>query len=1196
MHLKRLEIQGFKSFADKVDFHFTHGVTIVVGPNGSGKSNISDSIRWVLGEQSAKSLRGAKMEDIIFAGSDRRRPVGAAEVSMTMDNSDGLFPLDYSEVTVTRRVYRSGESEFLINKVPCRLRDIHELFMDTGIGKETYSIISQGKVEEILSAKPEERRTLIEEAAGIVKYRSRKLEALRKLEDTQQNLNRVSDIIVELESQLEPLSEQAERAKTYQEYHEELVALEINLMVHQLEEQKQRLGEASALTEKLRRDVLAAETTTRQLEAKVEELRLLVAKLDEAISSQQQVTFELSTGMERIESDIKVSEERAKGLEEQLLRLEQEIQEGREKESGLEEEFAREVARAKELAGKVAEAEAYLTEKAGELAAIEASQASGEQAVEESKGDIIELLNQMAGIRNELAGLDGIMSSTKRRGEQLAMAGVEEKARLEEQVNRLARLLEQAELCRKELEGWQEAAQENRRSQGKQEEELGRVREVLKKTQALWQAQQSRQKVLQELHQHFEGYQKGVREVLLARQKGESGCHDVCGVVAELVKVPREYELAVEVALGGALQNLVTNTDEGAKTAIAYLKEHKLGRATFLPLNTIKGQNLSPEDEKSLKLPGVVGIAARLVKCEDRYRAVVDNLLGRIVIVDNIDHALKIAQATGYRVRLVTLDGDVINPGGSLTGGSYQQKGSNLLGRSRELAELEKALADLQRQLDRAVSQETGITSALQKNAAAQEELNRKLQQGQIALAELERDILQSRQEQERLERGLELQAMEEGQITQELSQALQRQDGLKARLAALENEYAKTQQAVATQQEEARRAGEGRQILQEEVTRLKVNLAALGQEEQGINQGLQRYHQQKKQLRQELDQKQAAVADLLNRQAGIRLEVENFRQALKEQAVQLKGQEAALADLRAEKAGLAANLHEKEKAAKAEQHRLTEIQQELHSVEVKQARLEAEVEGALTRLWDEFQLGYEQALLEKKEITNRRAVVIRINQLKASINALGVINLGAIEEYTRIKERYEFLLGQSQDLSQAKDSLYQVINEMNQIMTSRFAEAYESINNNFTGVFHQLFGGGRAELVLTDNENLLETGIDIVAQPPGKKPQHLSLLSGGERALTAIALLFAILKVKPSPFCVLDEIEASLDEANVRRFADFVREFSRKTQFIVVTHRKGTMEVADVLYGVTMDETGVSKVVSLKLSSESTQKQTVSG
>ncbi len=1195
MHLKRLEIQGFKSFADKVDFHFTDGVTIVVGPNGSGKSNISDSIRWVLGEQSAKSLRGAKMEDVIFAGSDRRRPVGMAAVSMTMDNSDGTLPLEYNEVTVTRRVYRSGDSEFLINKVPCRLRDIHELFMDTGIGKETYSIISQGKVEEILSAKPEERRNLIEEAAGIVKYRSRKHEALRKLEDTQQNLNRVGDIINELESQVEPLAEQAERAKAYQEFHQELVGLEINLMVHQLEEQKQRLTEALTQAAKLSQELLGSETISRQLEAQLEELRLQAALFDEEVSRFQQVVFDVATGIERTESEIKLAEERAKGLEDQLLHLDREITEGQTKTASVDSEYAVELGRASVLSGQVNLIATKLQASEKAFAEVQATLANEEQAVEDSKGDIIELLNQIAVTRNELAGLESSMSGYRRREEQLTLARGEKQTKHAVELKRLDQLKSEVEQVRTNLVLLHQVVGEKGSLQKEQEAKLEGVREELKKAQGFWQAQQSRHKVLQELQQHYEGYQKGVREVLLGRQKAEHLCQDVCGVVAELVKVPKEYEIAIELALGGTLQNIVTTTDEGAKQAIAYLKTHNLGRATFLPLNTIKAQQLRSEDEQALKMPGAIGVAAQLVKCEPRYQAIVNNLLGRIILVENIDQAVKIAQATNYRIRLVTLDGDVINPGGSLTGGSYHKRGSNLLGRARELAELEKTLTTVSQQVAEFQDLETVITENIQTAASAQEEINGEIQLIQIKLAELERDIFQCRQEKERLEKSLELQAIEEEQIAQQLTATLERQDELLDLLACQEEQYTKTQQQVVNQQEETKKAGEIRITLQEELTSLKVDLATLRQEEQGLKQSIQRYQQNRKQLEQEIAQRQALTTELSNRRLELLQGVDQYRLQLQEQVLELKRKEEELNNRRTEKANLASAVILKEKELKAKQQSLAGLQQEIHSIEVRQARLEAEVEGGTTRLWDEYQLSYEQALLEKKDIANRRAVITRINQLKADINTLGVINLGSIEEYTRVKERYEFLLQQSQDLNQAKDALYRVINEMNQIMTDRFAEAFQAINTNFTEVFNQLFGGGRAELVLTDCENLLETGLEIIAQPPGKKPQYLSLLSGGERALTAIALLFAILKVKPSPFCVLDEIEASLDEANVRRFADFVKEFSRKTQFIVVTHRKGTMEVADVLYGVTMDETGISKVVSMRFSEETKQMQAVS-
>lgn len=1194
MHLKSLEIQGFKSFADKVDFHFTDGVTIIVGPNGSGKSNISDSIRWVLGEQSAKSLRGARMEDIIFSGSDRRRPVGMAEVSMTMDNSDGLFPLDFSEVTVTRRVYRSGDSDFLINKTPCRLRDIHELFMDTGIGKETYSIIGQGKVEEILSARPEERRVLIEEAAGIVKYRSRKQEALRKLADTEQNLSRVGDIITELEAQLEPLAEQAERAKAYQDYHGELVSLEINLMVHQIADQKQRLDQVARQLDNLRRELLSRETSANLAEAKAEELRLEADRLEQQISEAQAEVMALSTAIERAEGELKVGAERAAGLTERLLRLEQESKENRDRQEALASEFSGETARSAELSETIARAAKRLAEREAELAKVEAGAAAGEQDLETSKGDLIELLNIMAGTRNELAGLEGEIGGFKRRAEQLAQAADAEQARLTDHLARLADLDNKTAEKRRELAADEQAVRERTEGLQRLENSLAAERKTLEQVSSDRQAKQSRHKALSELQQHFEGYQKGVREVLLAAGKGEASCRDVCGVVAELLKVPAQYETAIEVALGGSLQNLVTNTDTGAKAAIGYLKKHKLGRATFLPLNTVKAQTLRPDDLRILELPGVIGLASRLIQCEDRYRIAVENLLGRIVVVDNLDNALLIARKTGFRLRLVTLEGDLLNPGGSLTGGAYHQRGSSLLARSRELEELEQALAKLTAAVEECQAAEQLVLAELARNKTETAELEARVQEGRIAAAELERDVLQARAEKQRLERSALVQTLEKEQVSEEIGAALERQTTLQARLAVQETEYARSRQKTEEMAEDARRTAEACRVLLEEMTEDRVKLAALRQEEQGLAQSLERYHQERARLSRDLESKNAETAQILERQAALRGEEETLRRTIREQALDLQAKEAVLADFRAAKAELTAHWQELEKEAKKAQQSVHSLNQELHQVELKQARLEAEIEAGLSRLWDEFQLSYEQALLEKKELPSRRAAAARINELKANINALGVVNHAAVEEYARVKERYGFLLQQSTDLEQAKTSLYRVISEMNQIMTERFAAAYEAIKVNFSEVFAALFGGGRAELVLTDEKDLLETGIDIVAQPPAKKAQHLSLLSGGERALTAIALLFAILKVKPSPFCVLDEIEASLDEANVRRFADFVREFSQNTQFIVVTHRKGTMEVADVLYGVTMDDTGVSKVVSMKFAGQEPELQPV--
>ncbi|MHB8169995.1 MAG: chromosome segregation protein SMC [Thermincolia bacterium] len=1186
VYLKRLEVQGFKSFADKMEFHFTPGVTIVVGPNGSGKSNIADSIRWVMGEQSAKSLRGAKMEDIIFSGSDKRRPVGMAEVSMTFDNTAGLFSLEYSEVTVTRRVFRSGESEYLINKVPCRLRDIHELFMDTGIGKATYSIISQGKVEEILSAKPEERRVLIEEAAGIVKYRNRKNEAMGKLTDTEQNLLRVSDIINELENQMGPLGEQAEKAEAYNRFKEELTSLEINLFINQLEEQKVKLAEARQAVQEYLRQTEGAETAVTRLESQVEELRLALNQKDEEISRFQQEFYQLSTEAERTESRIGLTGEQARNMEQLVQRLGQETEEIQQRLDGLEGEFAGEKDKLNQVQAGVVAGEERLAREEAALEERNQGLVAGEQAVEGFKSDVIDLLNGMAAKRNQLHNFELEESNMGRRLQQLqessAGAGAERAAlgskldETREGVEGLHREMEDIQtqgLALKEqglaLEGQQG---ENRAAQNRTKDELHRSG--------------SRLKVLQDMQQEYEGYQKGVKEVLLAGKKGL--CSGLCGVVAELINVPAKYEMAVEVALGGALQNIITETDQDAKKAIQHLKKNNLGRATFLPLNTIRLNTLYGNDAKAAEMVGALGIASQLIEVEDKYRPIIDNLLGRLVVVENIDLAVKIAQASNYRVKLVTLDGDVINPGGSLTGGSYSKKGANLLGRSREIEDLTKKVASLETQLAGAQEQEEQLARHLGEIGTKLTGLQEQYQQSQVQLATKETELVQLEQEAKRHLQTAELLEMEQQQLMEQLTQNRSNRDKCQLELAALEQNNKEVEEKILREQGALRETIEKRNGLNEAITQLKVELASLKQEEQGLHQVLSRYHQNRQEYRTSLGAKEKETAELVAKQEQLRQEGEEHRIQLKNMVEEKQARENKLTIMREDRGLLAQQLEEREKEARQERKKITEVRAQFHSAELKEARLETEMENGLTRLQEDYQLSYEEALLQKTEIPNRRVVTSRIQELKRSLADLGTVNLAAIEEYVRVKERYEFLSGQLTDMEEAKAALYKVINEMNQIMTIRFREAYEAINRNFTEVFTELFGGGRAHLQLTDGDNLLETGIDIIAQPPGKKLQHLSLLSGGERALTAIALLFAILKVKPSPFCVLDEIEASLDEANVTRFADYVKAFSEKSQFIVITHRKGTMQVADVLYGVTMDETGVSKLVSMKFSEAS--------
>lgn len=1182
MYLKRLEIQGFKSFADKIELQFNPGVTGVVGPNGSGKSNISDAIRWVLGEQSAKTLRGAKMEDIIFSGSDKRRPVGMAEVSLTLDNSSGLFPLDFTEVTVTRRVFRSGESEFLINKTPCRLRDIHELFMDTGIGREGYSIIGQGKIDEILNARSEERRQLIEEAAGIVKYKNRKLQAAKKLADTEQNLTRISDIIGELSTQVGPLQEQAATAEEFLNFKEELSKLEINLFVHQLEEVGDKLTEINTELDEKQQAAMTAETELRGAESRIEELKLKISKLDEAISGVQQTVFDLTSAVEKNEASVKVAEERRRGLVRDKDRLSAELADIAQRIDGVKLQYAGEEEALARLRQDIDAGRAELANRETELAALESNLAEGEAGVETGKGDIIEILHDIASVRNETGNLEVQEKNHEKRLTQLTGDRSEGGQQAAENGAALHAVKQESDRLTKSIIKNEASLAQLAKNQAAGEQRLSSVQDELSAQLKLIGAKESRLRVLKEMQHQYEGFHKGVREVLKAGQAGR--LHGICGVVAELLQVPEEYAVAVEVALGGAVQFIVTGTDLDAQRAIEYLKANKAGRATFLPLNTIKNNDQDKTLQKIIESKGCLGAAASLVKIDDRYNNILQYLLGRIAVFENLDRARQVAGETGFRHKFVTLEGEIINPGGSFTGGSFAKGNASLLGRLSEIDSLEKELQQMQRVLEKLRASENKILKELTGIKNSIEQLRAENQEKQLQLTGIRKDLEQRESEQERIDRLIRSIDLEVEQENHELNRLRAKRDILKEQLAQLEKKNAELEQSIGRLQESLKGQQGLREQLTSRITESRVRLAALQQEESGYAQLLARAHQSVAEYRQQAKNKEAELAEAGLTESRIDEEIAVLREQIITQMDEKGATGERLNALKGERRSDIAVLNDMESRVKQLLKQLSQLQEQAHSLDVRRARLEMEMENARQRLMEEHGLTFEEAVLKKTEIKNRREVTSRIKELKGLITELGAVNLGAIEEYARVSERYEFLSAQHKDLEEAKNSLYKVIAEMDEIMTNRFREAFQTINTNFREVFSELFGGGNADLQLTDSANLLDTGVEIIAQPPGKKPQHLSLLSGGERALTAIALLFAILRAKPSPFCVLDEIEAALDEANVDRFAAFMKEFAGRSQFIVVTHRKGTMEVADILYGVTMDESGVTKLVSMRM------------
>ncbi|MBM6995109.1 chromosome segregation protein SMC [Paenibacillus sp. DXFW5] len=1186
MFLKRIELAGFKSFADKTEMEFVRGITAVVGPNGSGKSNISDGIRWVLGEQSAKSLRGGKMEDIIFAGSDARKAVNFSEVSLTLDNTDQALPLDFSEVTVTRRVHRSGDSEYFINKQSCRLKDITELFMDTGIGKEAYSIIGQGRIEEILSTRSEDRRGIFEEASGIVKYKSRKRDARRKLDETEQNLLRINDLVVELEDQIEPLKEQSEKAIKYKELREQLKNKEISLYVHQIEQIHASWSEANAKLAKLQEEQLALSTIVSAHDAKLESDRLALRQVEDQIELLQGQLLEYSESYEKSEGYGEVLKERAKNLTQNREQLRQSLEVS-------EERFAQRQQEMEQMAAKFAAAEQQLSELRNELAAEEAKLigvTGGISQVQEEglKGQLLDIMNRMAQSRNEIHYAEQQKDSVKRRMERAEEEGIkwtDELERLKGSKAELEKVLDKLGKEIAEVRG--QYIQESERVNSLQklvEESQSNIRKWEQKREGLV----SRRDTMKEMEDDYDGFVLGVKEVLKASKKSAlSGVH---GAVAELIRVPEKLELAVETALGAAMQHIVMENEAVSRQAIAFLKQRQLGRATFLPLDVIRPRQISAADKRQLEeADGFVGIGAELVGYEPQYADIVGSLLGNVVFASDLERANRMAARLQYRFRIVTLEGDVVNAGGSMTGGSQHRKNSNLLGRKRQLDQLASDIRESEEMLDKL---RKGITDVRSQLAKAESELTRLREAGDAKRVEEQScagDLKQVDHEWRHVSEQFELYGQEKGHYLKELEELEATKKAAEERLVELEKEEQTVQQSIRAA-EFARKASESaKEELQDLLTDLKVREGKLDQECQSLREQLRRAENEFKVQERELGQNrtilQSIEVDLQQNEEQTvkqREELNDFKLKKERASEQLELE-------RASRAVLVKKLEEGESETKEQRLGLKAVEEQLRQTEIQANRLDVELDNILRKLSEDYELSYELAKQRYAVPEDVPQTQTEVKELKRQITLLGDVNLGAIEEYNRVSERYQFLSEQKDDLVEAKTTLYQVIREMDEEMSKRFKTTFDAIRREFVIVFSKLFGGGRADLILVDPDNLLDTGIDVVAQPPGKKLQNLQLLSGGERALTAMALLFAILQVKPVPFCVLDEVEAALDEANVARFAQYLREFSEQTQFIVVTHRKGTMEEADVLYGVTMEEGGVSKLVSVKLEDEET-------
>ncbi|WP_018922583.1 chromosome segregation protein SMC [Salsuginibacillus kocurii] len=1179
MYLKRMELKGFKSFADHVHIDMTPGVTVIVGPNGSGKSNIADGIRWVLGEQSVKSLRGQRMEDVIFAGSSERKPVNMAEITLILDNEDQFLEMDYSEISLTRKLYRSGESEYFINKSPCRRKDVIEILIDSGLGKEAYSIIGQGQVDEILSSKPADRRRIFEEAAGVLKYKTRKEQAEKKLLDTTDNLNRMNDILHELYDQLEPLKEQASVAKQYLSKKEELKSKEVALLTYDIkeahrfwEEEKQAIDVLTEKEETLR-------TKKTELEAEQNKGNETVRELEEAISLEQEKLMKATEKVEQQEGQRALFQERGKHAKERLQELESRQDELEHVFATANEEWQTEQ---KKLQTKKKEEK----ETSQLLARLEPDSAFNpdelKDEIERLKSQYIDALNQQAAVRNEIKSASEQLERTNKRLEKLEeenYGNIEErkqvrleKEELEERIESVSKKLEKENESLKSLEQTlQTARTEKEEAERNQYQAYQHIQDA-----------KSRLKMLEEMEADFRGFHQGAKEVLKAKQSGLSGIH---GAVAELIHVSESYETAIETALGGALQHVVVDAEKDGRQAIQYLKTNGKGRATFLPLETVKERSIDADQLNRVKsLKGFVGVAADMVEADASYQPVVRHLLGAIILAETLKDANEIAGILRYRFRIVTLDGDIVNPGGAMSGGSRKQNNNPLLGRQREIKELQTKITKMEAK-----------TLVIEKNTqtaqAYVDEQNNALEEAKLSKETLEHELAELRNERieidgrlARLDAKLQLFDREKTALEDDAQDATARQQAA----AAEEQRYSKQLEELdrsLKQQEAKQHEVEASQSKnREEIQELKLTLATQREQTRSQEQLVERLTNEKEEharLLEEVKEELEVLRERLNEVSGGTNHLEEDVVQAKEEKIKL---EQVLAEKRKSLHTETSNSTKLAKEIKELQASREQAKEQIHQRQMKINRVEMELDTLLNKLEQEYELSFERANEEYSLQEDPEETREKVNLLKMDINELGAVNLGAIDEYERIKEREEFLSGQQEDLSEAKSGLEQVIYEMDEEMTRRFQETFTQIRTHFKDTFCELFGGGEADLTLTEPDELISTGVEIVARPPGKKKQNLSLLSGGEKALTAIALLFSVLKVKPVPFCVLDEVEAALDEANVARFASYLKRASDKAQFIVVSHRKATMEEGNALYGVTMEESGVSRLVSVQL------------
>lgn len=1179
MYLKSIEMQGFKSFANKMNLQFHEGITGIVGPNGSGKSNVADAVRWVLGEQSAKSLRGGNMQDVIFSGTETRKPLGYASVAITFDNTDHKLNIDFNEVTVTRRLYRSGESEYLLNGAACRLKDINELFYDTGIGKEGYSIIGQGQIDRILSGKPEERRELFDEAAGIVKFKRRKAATQKKLADEQQNLVRVTDILSELTRQLGPLERQSETARVYLKKKEELKLLDVNMFLMELERIREDLGKIDQRYEIASGELQETKEAFEQTKQEYDRLEKELETLDATIHEAQEQAGRNAVQKQQMEGQLELLKEQILALERNQEQFGQRAEAIRRDRETYRKEQASYREQQEELREQLETVSKDREEKEQQRAQLQRNIQEKEAIVEKSKGEIITLLNQRASTKGKLQRYDAMLEQIEIRKSALSQKILQLKTEEAGQESTLQKLQQTWQEVKEKLAALQETSRSNDGLIESLTKELAEASRQMEIGQATYHREESRLESLKNLTERYDGYGNSIRKVM-EQKRNYPG---IRGVVADLIQAEKQYETAIETALGGSIQNIVTDNETTAKHLIEYLKKGKFGRATFLPLTSMQKRQASVQDGV-LQEPGVLGVASDLVSFEEEYRGMAVQLLGRTLVVDHIDHAIALGRKYRQSLRMVTLEGELLSPGGSMTGGSFRNN-SNLLGRRREIEELEGHIRQLKKELDDMQQQITRKRDERNELRRKKTELTEQMQKLYLEQNTARMNMQSAVEKTEEIQSGYASLQREGAEIESQIAEITESRKTIEGEMELSRRQEGEQEEAAGRAQAELEQLHLQDEQMQKELEDIRLSHANVSQKFEFLEENILRISRDLERLEQEEEH--------LKEQAG----QEKEQSVQKEKEIAALEQEIVKAGEHAEQEKTQMEEYLKKKETLNGEHKeffrkrdelsehIARMDKECYRLNSQKEKLEEARESQNAYMWQEYEITPVRALeYRMEELPERGEMKRQIAEAKEAIRKLGPVNVNAIEEYKELRERHEFLSSQHEDLVQAAKTLQGIIDELDQGMRRQFTEKFAEIRQEFDKAFKQLFGGGRGTLELMEDEDVLEAGIRIISQPPGKKLQNMMQLSGGEKALTAIALLFAIQNLKPSPFCLLDEIEAALDDSNVTRFATYLHKLTRNTQFIVITHRRGTMNAADRLYGITMQEKGVSTLVSVSL------------